>query len=83
MRFSGTLEELQRLVEGLGHPGHWEAKGPYQMFVFDEEQTNLRLNWWPSTGELTLVGDPAERVELLPALETALASASPQQPGSS
>jgi hypothetical protein len=61
MRFSGSLEELQSVVGSLGHPGHWEHKGSYELFVFDEEHTNLRLNWWPRTGELRLVGDPAER----------------------
>ncbi|MCT0225249.1 hypothetical protein [Synechococcus sp. CS-1328] len=63
MQFSGTLEELRSLVERLGHPGHWEHKGAYELFVFDEQQTNLRLNWWPESGALTLVGDPAERVQ--------------------
>ena len=74
MRFPGTLEELKAIVTTLGHPGHWEHKGAYELFVFDEKQTNLRLNWWPGTGELTLVGDPAERTTIGPILEALLAA---------
>ena len=77
MRFLGTLEELQAIVSGLGHTGHWEHKGVYELFVFDEEQTNLRLNWWPRSGELTLVGDPAERESIEQQLETLLS----EEPG--
>ena len=33
-----------------------------------DERGNLKLNWWPATGELLLVGDP----ELRDPLETRL-----------
>jgi hypothetical protein len=43
------------------------------MYVLDDEDTNVRLNWWPRSGELRLVGDPAERVGLEAALKALLA----------
>jgi hypothetical protein len=61
VQFHGSLDELKSIVTSLDHPGHWEHKGAYEMFVFDEKQTNLRLNWWPDSGAITLVGDPADR----------------------
>ena len=73
MTFSGTRDELVALVQQLGLPCHWEHKGSFELCVFDDGDTNLRLNWWPETGELRLVGDPEQRVvierrlaELLP-----------------
>ena len=35
------------------------------MAVFDGGVSNLKLNWWPETGELRLVGDPEVRDELV------------------
>ena len=61
VQFHGSLDELKSIVTSLDHPGHWEHKGVYELFVFDEKHTNLRLNWWPESGALTLVGDPAYR----------------------
>ncbi|MCT0200282.1 hypothetical protein KQ313_11385 [Synechococcus sp. CS-1325] len=61
MTFLGTLDELKVLVDRLAFPGHWEHKGQFELFVSDQEDTNLRLNWWPQSGVLTVVGDPAER----------------------
>ena len=42
------------------------------MAVIDDEISNLRLNWWPATGVLELVGDPEQRVPLLEQLQRAL-----------
>jgi len=39
----------------------WEHKGSYQLAVFDDGISNLKLNWWPETGALRLVGDPEVR----------------------
>lgn len=61
VQFHGSLDELKSIITSLDHPGHWEHKGVYELFVFDEKHTNLRLNWWPESGALTLVGDPADR----------------------
>ena len=58
MVFSGSREELAALVQQLGIPCHWEHKGPFELCVFDDGISNLKLNWWPDSGELTLVGDP-------------------------
>ena len=55
--FHGSLAELQALVATLGVPCHWEHKGPFEMAVFDDPSSNLKLNWWPSTGVIDLVGD--------------------------
>jgi len=73
MTFLGTLDELKVLVEALGSPGHWEHKGQFEMFVFDGQDQDLRLNWWPRSGELTLVGDPADRVGIAEELQRLLA----------
>ncbi|MCT0217824.1 hypothetical protein KQ304_02250 [Synechococcus sp. CS-1329] len=72
MQFNGSLEELQALVAQLGQPGHWVHQGAFEMYVLDAEDTNIRLNWWPRSGELRLVGDPAERVGLEAALRALL-----------
>lgn len=64
MTFSGSFEELSALVQQLGLPCHWEHKGAFELCVFDDGVSNLRLNWWPETGALRLVGDPEQRVEV-------------------
>ncbi len=74
MTFNGTLEELQSLVEGLGCFGHWVHQGAFELLVIEDGESNLRLNWWPGTGTLMLVGDPAQRRDLEPRLKEALAS---------
>ena len=48
-------------------------RGPFEMAVFDDGVSNLKLNWWPETGELRLVGDPEVRDELAKRLEALLA----------
>ncbi|MFL0774110.1 MAG: hypothetical protein AB8E74_01465 [Prochlorococcus sp.] len=47
--------------------------GSFELAVFDDGVSNLKLNWWPATGELQLVGDPEQRTPLLQELESALA----------
>ncbi|MFQ6539151.1 MULTISPECIES: hypothetical protein [Aphanothece] len=74
MHFHGSLQDLQALVASLGLPCHWEHKGPFEMAVFDDGESNLRLNWWPGSGELRLVGDPAQRVDLEKLLAEKLAA---------
>lgn len=64
MTFSGSLEQLKALVRQLGIPCHWEHKGSFELCVFDDGASNLKLNWWPESGELTLVGDPEPRVDV-------------------
>ncbi|MFN5195006.1 MAG: hypothetical protein ACK5E6_11365 [Cyanobacteriota bacterium] len=72
MTFRGSLAELQDLVAGLGVPCHWEHKGAFELAVFEDPSTNLRLNWWPDTGELRLVGDPEIRDGMVRKLAAAL-----------
>jgi hypothetical protein len=72
--FTGTLAELQELVRSLGCEGHWVNQGPFEMLVIEDGESNLRLNWWPGTGALMLVGDPAQRMDLEQRLRDALAS---------
>jgi hypothetical protein len=62
--FRGSFEQLQALVGSLEIPCEWIHKGPFQMAVFHDGESNLRLNWWPETGEVSLVGDPAQRIAL-------------------
>jgi hypothetical protein len=64
MTFSGSRDELVALVQQLGLPCHWEHKGAFELCVFDDGASNLKLNWWPETGALTLVGDPEQRGDL-------------------
>jgi len=64
MTFRGSLEELAGLVGQLGLPCHWEHKGAFELCVFDDGVSNLKLNWWPDSGELRLVGDPEQRGDL-------------------
>ncbi|MCP9857967.1 MULTISPECIES: hypothetical protein [unclassified Cyanobium] len=76
MTFNGTLEELQARVESLGCVGHWVHQGSFEMLAVEDGVSNLRLNWWPGTGALLLVGDPAQRQELERGLKEALAGRS-------
>jgi hypothetical protein len=70
--------ELQALVAQLAQPGHWVHQGAFEMYVLDDEETNIRLNWWPRSGDLRLVGDPAQRVDLEASL---MALLPPQEDG--
>jgi hypothetical protein len=73
LQFTGSFDELKDLVTQLGQPGHWVHKGAFEMFVVDDEETNIRLNWWPDSGEVRLVGDPAQREGLEEKLSELLA----------
>ena len=73
LTFHGSLAELQAVVATLGVPCHWEHKGPFELAVFDDPASNLKLNWWPATGVLELVGDPEVRVGMEQRLAEALA----------
>ena len=64
MTFSGSLEQLAAVVQQLGLPCHWEHNGAFELCVFDDGASNLKLNWWPGTGQLQLVGDPELRVDV-------------------
>ncbi|MEN9859623.1 MAG: hypothetical protein ACO3GW_03350 [Vulcanococcus sp.] len=74
LTFSGTSDELKALVEQLGIPTHWEHKGVFELCVFDDGISNLKLNWWPETGDLRLVGDPEVRVGVEQRLSALLAA---------
>lgn len=74
MNFNGSLSELQSILETLGVRCHWEHKGAFEVAVIDDGVSNLKLNWWPETGVLQLVGDPEQRLPLLDKLRQALAS---------
>lgn len=64
MNFHGSLEELQSVVAQLNVPCHWQHKGAYELALFDDGVSNLKLNWWPQTGEIRLVGDPEVRNDI-------------------
>ena len=74
MVFKGTLEQLQGLVDQLGVPCRWQHKGSFEMAVFEDGVSNLKLNWWPGTGELRLVGDPEVRDGMQERLDQLLAN---------
>ena len=64
MVFNGSLDELKHLVSQLGVPCQWQHKGAFELAVFEDGVSNLRLNWWPESGDLRLVGDPEQRLEV-------------------
>ncbi|MEB3257574.1 MAG: hypothetical protein VKN83_04550 [Cyanobacteriota bacterium] len=64
MQFNGTLEELKKVVSQLQIPCHWQHKGSYELAVFEDGVSNLKLNWWPETGVIRLVGDPEVRTDV-------------------
>jgi len=72
MVFNGSLDELKTLVDQLGVPCQWQHKGVFQLAVFDDGVSNLKLNWWPQSGELRLVGDPEVRDTVRRQLEALL-----------
>ena len=65
MQFKGSLRALQVLVEQLGIPCHWQHHGLFEMAVFDDVVSNLKLNWWSEKVELRLVGDSEVRDDLV------------------
>ncbi len=80
MQCNGTLEALQALVNQLGVPCRWQHKGSFQMAVFEDGVSNLKLNLWPHSGELRLVGDPEVRDDISRCLAALLASAEQAPP---
>ncbi len=72
MIFKGSIDDLKQLVAALGIPCRWQSRGAFQMAVFEDGVSNLKLNWWPGDGRLALVGDPAQREDLLPRLQALL-----------
>ncbi|NBY58678.1 MAG: hypothetical protein EBQ52_00610 [Synechococcaceae bacterium LLD_019] len=61
MEFKGSLEALKVLVAQLGVQVTWHHKGAFEMAVFEDGVSNLKLNWWPREGNLRLGGDPEVR----------------------
>lgn len=72
MVFNGSLDELKQLVDQLGVPCRWQHMGAFEMAVFEDDVSNLKLNWWPQTGELRLVGDPEVRDDAARRLQSLL-----------
>ena len=72
MNFNGSIDDLKQLVACLGVPCRWQSRGAFQMAVFEDGVSNLKLNWWPGEGKLELVGDPAQRGDLLLRLQALL-----------
>jgi hypothetical protein len=72
MLFNGSLDELKRLVDQLGVACHWRHMGPFELAVFEDDVSNLKLNWWPQSGELRLVGDPEVRDDMARRLQALL-----------
>lgn len=72
MHFNGSLDELKLLVDQLGVPCRWQHRGAFEMATFEDGVSNLKLNWWPQTGELRLVGDPEVRDDMARRLQELL-----------
>lgn len=62
LSFSGTLEELQKLVNDLGVNGTWSAPSEHQHQC--KAKDGAVLNWFHSTGKLTFQGKSAASQEL-------------------
>jgi hypothetical protein len=74
LTFNGSLDELMALVARLDVPCRWQHKGAYELAVFEDGVSNLKLNWWPSNGALRLVGDPEVRDDIQRRLQELLPS---------
>ena len=72
MKFTGSLEQLQQLLESLGVCCHWEHKGVFEVAVIEDGVSNLKMNWWPHSGDLRVVGDPAQREPFIQLLQSKL-----------
>lgn len=72
MNDSGSLDDLKALLACLDDVRPWQPMGDDEWAVIEDGVSHLRLNWWPSTGELTLIGDPAQRSPLLEQLQSAI-----------
>lgn len=59
----GSLEQLAALVHQPDLPCQREPMGAFELCVFDDGASHLRLNGWPETGELTRAGDREQRVD--------------------
>ena len=59
-KLSGTLRELQDFVVlMLNLEGRWQSKtqGGVEKYVFEQNNTKLKITWWSSTGTLTVQGE--------------------------
>ena len=59
-KWSGTLRELQDFVVlMLNLEGRWKSKtqGGVETYVFEQNNTKLKITWWSSTGTLTVQGE--------------------------
>jgi len=54
IRYNGTLDELQSLVESFGYRGTW-AESKQGIQVFKSTAGGLTLNWWPKSSKKTLL----------------------------
>lgn len=61
-KFTGSFEQLASIVTLTGARGHWQERlnGHYQFHSAD----GAVLNWWATTGTLSLQGsfEPAQRL---------------------
>lgn len=60
-RFTGTLEDLKRLMEAAGIGGTWSESEGKVSFRSNNQGV---LNWWPATGSLQLQGKSDGKNEL-------------------
>ena len=59
-KWLGTLRELQDFVILiLNLEGRWKSKtqGGVETYVFEQNNTKLKITWWSSTGTLTVQGE--------------------------
>ena len=59
-KWSGTLRELQDFVVlMLNLEGRWQSKTQrgVETFVYEQNNTKLKITWWSSTGTLTVQGE--------------------------
>jgi hypothetical protein len=53
MKFYGSVEELQALVQSCGVAGRWDFREDHRFFAFRGRSGEV-LNWWPKTGTVVV-----------------------------
>ncbi len=77
-KFRGSQDDLMAIIASLGYMGEWSGDGAKVVFRSDDKAV---LNWWPSTGTLSVQGPSVARDALKAHLQGALSDSA--QPNSS
>jgi hypothetical protein len=59
MKFYGSVEDLQALVQHCDVSGRWDFREDHRFYAF-RAGSGEALNWWPKTGTVLVQGRPNE-----------------------